>query len=78
MHTLLSMAGTPLARTIFHGPKPVRAIEVLLYILMEVAKMEALPMYGKKHLKNLQNQKANNIGTWYVLLVMWGPTKLLN
>ena len=26
-----SMHNSPLARTIFHGPKPVRAIEVLLY-----------------------------------------------
>ena len=26
----------PLARTIFHGPKPVRAIEVLLYMHIAV------------------------------------------
>ena len=32
MHNPPWMAGMPLARTIFHGPMPVQAIEVLLYI----------------------------------------------
>ena len=32
MHNPPWMAGFSLARTIFHGPKPVKAIEVLLYI----------------------------------------------
>ena len=32
MHIPPWMAGTTLARTIFHIPKPVRAIEVLLYL----------------------------------------------
>ena len=31
MQNLPWMAEQPLARTDFHGPKPVRAIEVLLY-----------------------------------------------
>ena len=38
-----------------------------------MTKMTTTPIYGKK-IKNLllQNQKACDIGTWYVALGMWG------
>ena len=35
-------------------------------------KMAAMPLYMVKSLKNLQNQEANDLGTWYVVLRMWG------
>ena len=33
-----------------------------------ITKMAAMPIYGKKNFKNLllQNQKADDLGTWYV------------
>ena len=36
-------------------------------------KMAATPIYYKKTFKNLllQNQKADDLGTWYVALGMW-------
>ena len=36
-------------------------------------KMAAMPIYGKKPFKNLllENQKADDLGTWYVALGMW-------
>ena len=39
-----------------------------------VTRMAAMPIYGKKTFKNLllQNQKADDLGTWYVALRMWG------
>ena len=33
-----------------------------------MTKMNAMPIYGKNPLKNLQNQKAHDLGTWYVAL----------
>ena len=40
--------------------------------------MAAKPIYGKKKtFKNLlQNQKADDLGTWYVALGMWGLPSL--
>ena len=37
-----------------------------------VTRMAAMPIYGKKTFKNLllQNQKADDLGTWYVALRM--------
>ena len=39
-----------------------------------MTKMVAMPIYGKKTFKNLllQNQKADDLGTWYVALGIWG------
>ena len=36
-------------------------------------KMATMPIYGKNLFKNilLQNQKASDLGTWYVALGMW-------
>ena len=47
----------PLARTIFHGPKPVRAIEVLLYFSIEMLCAK------KKHLnaRRASNEYTQNI-----------------
>ena len=44
-----------------------------------MTKMAATPIYGKNPLKNLflQNQKADDLGTWYVALEMWGLPSLL-
>ena len=40
-----------------------------------MTKMTATPIYGKKTFKNLlQNQKADDLGTWYVVV---GPTKFV-
>ena len=38
-----------------------------------MTKMAAMPIYGKKTFKNLllQNQKADDLGTWYIALGMW-------
>ena len=35
--------------------------------------MTPMPIYGQKTFKNLllQNQKADDLGTWYVALGMW-------
>ena len=43
-----------------------------------MTKMAAMPIYGKKPFKNLllQNQRANDNGTWYVAFVMWGLPSL--
>ena len=43
-----------------------------------ITKMAATPIYGKDPLKNLllQNQKAGDLGTWYVALGMWGLPSL--
>ena len=43
-----------------------------------MTKMTAMPIYGKNPLKiNLfRNQKADDLGTWYVALVMWGLPSL--
>ena len=43
-------------------------------------KMATTPIYGKKNpFKSLlNNQKANGIGTWYVVLVMYGLPSLSN
>ena len=35
-----------------------------------MAKMAAMPIYGKNPLKVFQNQKADDFGTWYVALGM--------
>ena len=41
--------------------------------LGHMTKMAAMPIYCKNPLKNLlQNQKAGDLGTWYVALGMWG------
>ena len=41
-----------------------------------MTKMAAMPIYGKNPLKNLlQNQKADDLGTWYVAFGMLGLTK---
>ena len=38
-----------------------------------MTKMVTTPIYGKKPFKNLlQNQKADDLRTWYVALGMWG------
>ena len=37
-----------------------------------MTKMATMPIYGKNPLKSLfQNQKADELGTWYVALGMW-------
>ena len=44
-----------------------------------MTKMATTPIYGKKKtLKNLllQNQKADELGTWYVALGLWGLPSL--
>ena len=43
-----------------------------------MTKMAATPIYGKKTFKNLllQNQKADDLGTWYVALGMRGLPSL--
>ena len=42
-----------------------------------MTKMAATPIYGKKHYKILlQNQKAEDLGTWYVALGLWGLPSL--
>ena len=43
-----------------------------------MTKMAATPIYGKKPFKNLlfQNQKAGDLGTWYVALGMCGLPSL--
>ena len=42
-----------------------------------MTKMAATPIYGKKPFKNiLQNQKADDLGTWYVALGMWSLPSL--
>ena len=38
-----------------------------------MTKIAAMPIYGK----NLQNQKADDLGTWYVAYGMWGLPSLL-
>ena len=38
--------------------------------------MAATPINGKNPLKNIQNQKAADLGTWYVALGMWGLPSL--
>ena len=38
-----------------------------------MTKMAATPIYCKKHFKNLlKNQKAIDLGIWYVAFGMWG------
>ena len=37
-----------------------------------MTKMVDIPIYGKNHKNLFQNQKANDLGTWYVALGMWG------
>ena len=39
-----------------------------------ITKMAAMPIYGKNLL--LQNQRADDLGTWYVALGMWGLPSL--
>ena len=43
-----------------------------------MTKMAPTPIYGKKPFSNLllQNQKANDLGTWNVALGMWGLPSL--
>ena len=43
-----------------------------------MTKMADMPIYGKKPFKNvlLQNQKADDLGTWYVTFGMWGLPSL--
>ena len=43
-----------------------------------ITKMAAMPMYVKHPFKNilLWNQRANDIGTWYVQLGMWALPSL--
>ena len=43
-----------------------------------MTKMATTPIYGKKSFKSLllMNQKANDLGTWYVALGMWGLPSL--
>ena len=43
-----------------------------------MTKMAGTPIYGKKTFKNilLQNQKADDLGTWYVTFGMWGLPSL--
>ena len=43
-----------------------------------MTKMAAMPIYGKKPFKNLhlQNQKADDLGTWYEASGMWGLPSL--
>ena len=45
--------------------------------LGHMTKMAATPIYGK-YPKNLlfQNQKADDLGTWYVALGLWGLPSL--
>ena len=42
--------------------------------------MAATPIYGKKPFKNLllQNQKADDLGTWYVAFGLWAYQVCLN
>ena len=44
-----------------------------------MTKMTAMPIYGKNPYKNLflKNQKAGDLGTWYVALEMWGLPSLV-
>ena len=35
-----------------------------------MTEMAATPIYGKNHFLLLQNQKADDVGTWYVALGM--------
>ena len=46
MHNSPWMAGTNLARTIFDGPKPVRAIEVLLFDVDKSTPMNNHNIFG--------------------------------
>ena len=43
-----------------------------------MTKMAATPIYGKKPFKNLllQNQTADDLGTWYVAFGLWGLQSL--
>ena len=42
-----------------------------------MTKMANMPIYGTNPLKNLlQNQKADDLGTWYVAFEMWGLPSL--
>ena len=43
-----------------------------------MTKMADIPIYGKAPLKNLllQNQKADDLGTWFVTFEMWGLPSL--
>ena len=42
--------------------------------------MTKMAIYGKNLFKNLllQNQKADDLGTWYVAFGMWGLPNLFN
>ena len=44
--------------------------------ISHMTKITAMPIYGKNPLKNLQNQKAGDLGTWDVALGMWGLPSL--
>ena len=45
--------------------------------LGHMTKMAAMSIYGKNPIKNLlQNQKADDLGTWYVVFGMWGLPSL--
>ena len=42
-----------------------------------MTKMADMPIYGKKPFENLhQNQKADDLGTWYVASGIWGLPSL--
>ena len=43
-----------------------------------MSKMAATPISGKKPFKNLllQNQKSDDLGTWYVAFGLWGLPSL--
>ena len=43
-----------------------------------MTKVAAMPIYGKNPFKNLllQNQEADDLGTWYVALGMWSLPSL--
>ena len=62
----------------FHMKTPYdRLAKIYTKCTGHMTKMAATPIYGKT-LKNLllQNQKADDLGTWYVALWLWGLLSL--
>ena len=41
-----------------------------------MSKLAATPIYGKNPLKSSPEPKADDLGTWYVALGMWGLPSL--
>ena len=37
-----------------------------------MTKMATMPIFGKNPLSLLQNQKAHDLGTWYIAMGLWG------